>query len=36
MVLVHSLSLTDIYLQTKFDINHFCTFNDMAQTDTHY
>ena len=31
-----ALPLTFIYLQTKFNINQFCTLKDMAQTDIHY
>ena len=31
-----TLPLTAIYQQTKFYINPFCTFQDMAQTHIHY
>jgi len=35
MAVVHCPSHTVIYLQTKFNINHFCAFKDMARTDIH-
>ena len=34
--LCNGVPLTFIYLQTKFNINQFCTLKDMAQTDIHY
>jgi len=30
------LSLIFIYVCTKFNLNHFCTFHDMARTSNHY